>query len=208
MDGSMLSDEERHEIEAELARYPRDRRVCIDAMKIVQRHRGWVSDESLKRPRRPAGNDRRRARRRRHLLQHDFPSARRPARDPRLQQRQLLDDGLRSAARALTAIACGTRFGRDQRRRPLHAAADRLPGRLRPRAGADDRRRSARRSSTPSKIEQMLRGRQVSVDGAAADSEHQPDRRAARPRVRTSRRRLAALRKALQHLTPQEVQAR
>jgi NADH-quinone oxidoreductase subunit E len=43
----MLSPEERREIEAELAHYPNKRAVCIDAMKIVQRHRGWVSDEAL-----------------------------------------------------------------------------------------------------------------------------------------------------------------
>ena len=42
-----LSVEERREIEAEFARYPTRRAVCIDAMKIVQRHRGWISDESL-----------------------------------------------------------------------------------------------------------------------------------------------------------------
>jgi NADH-quinone oxidoreductase subunit E len=42
-----LSTEERREIEAEFPRYPTKRAVCIDAMKIVQRHRGWVSDESL-----------------------------------------------------------------------------------------------------------------------------------------------------------------
>lgn len=44
----MLSAEERQEIEAQLAHYPTKQAVCIDAMKIVQRHRGWVSDESLK----------------------------------------------------------------------------------------------------------------------------------------------------------------
>jgi NADH-quinone oxidoreductase subunit E len=43
----VLTAEERHEIEAELARYPRKDAVAIDAMKIVQKHRGWVSDESL-----------------------------------------------------------------------------------------------------------------------------------------------------------------
>ena len=42
-----LSAEERQEIEAEIPRYPTKRAVCIDAMKIVQRHRGWLSDESL-----------------------------------------------------------------------------------------------------------------------------------------------------------------
>jgi NADH-quinone oxidoreductase subunit E len=42
-----LSAEERREIEAEFPHYPNKRAVCIDAMKIVQRHRGWISDESL-----------------------------------------------------------------------------------------------------------------------------------------------------------------
>jgi len=44
----VLSPEERQEIEFELARYPTKRAVCIDALKIVQRHRGWVSDEGLR----------------------------------------------------------------------------------------------------------------------------------------------------------------
>ena len=43
----MLTAEERREIEEELPRYPTRQAVCIDAMKIVQKHRGWVSDESL-----------------------------------------------------------------------------------------------------------------------------------------------------------------
>jgi NADH-quinone oxidoreductase subunit E len=44
----MLTPEERQEIEAEFARYPNKQAVSIDAMKIIQRHRGWVSDESLR----------------------------------------------------------------------------------------------------------------------------------------------------------------
>ncbi len=44
----MLSHEERREIEAEFTRYPTRQAASVDAMKIVQRHRGWVSDESLK----------------------------------------------------------------------------------------------------------------------------------------------------------------
>lgn len=44
----MLSPEEQREIEAEFAHYPNKQAVCIDAMKIVQRRRGWVSDEVLK----------------------------------------------------------------------------------------------------------------------------------------------------------------
>ncbi len=44
----MLTGEEIKEIEAEAAHYPKREAVCIDALKIVQRHRGWVSDESLR----------------------------------------------------------------------------------------------------------------------------------------------------------------
>jgi NADH-quinone oxidoreductase subunit E len=47
-DSGVLSAEERQEIEAEFAHYPNKEAVCIDAMKIVQRHRGWVSDESIR----------------------------------------------------------------------------------------------------------------------------------------------------------------
>ena len=41
----MLTDDEKREIAEEFPRYPNKRAVCIDAMSIVQRHRGWVSDE-------------------------------------------------------------------------------------------------------------------------------------------------------------------
>jgi NADH-quinone oxidoreductase subunit E len=44
----MLTEEERTEIAAELLRYPERRAACIEALKIVQRRRGWVSDESLR----------------------------------------------------------------------------------------------------------------------------------------------------------------
>ncbi len=44
----MLSPEERAEIEAEFPRYPDRRAVAIDAMKIVQEHRGHVSEEALR----------------------------------------------------------------------------------------------------------------------------------------------------------------
>ena len=43
----MLSDEERREIESEVAIYPQKRAACIEALKVVQQHRGWVSDEAL-----------------------------------------------------------------------------------------------------------------------------------------------------------------
>lgn len=43
----MLSDEERKEIDTERSHYPDTQAVGVEAMKIVQRHRGWLSDESL-----------------------------------------------------------------------------------------------------------------------------------------------------------------
>src|SRR5512135_3359019 len=43
----MLSGEEIKEIEAEIPNYADQRAVCIDALKVIQRHRGWVSDEAL-----------------------------------------------------------------------------------------------------------------------------------------------------------------
>lgn len=43
----MLSDEEIAEIEAEVAHLPDRESAAIDGLLIVQRHRGWVSDESL-----------------------------------------------------------------------------------------------------------------------------------------------------------------
>lgn len=44
----MLSDEELREINAEIDHAPYRSAVAIDALKIVQAHRGWVSDESLR----------------------------------------------------------------------------------------------------------------------------------------------------------------
>ena len=44
----MLTTEEQAEINEELAHYPNKQAVCIDAMLIIQRHRGWVSDESIR----------------------------------------------------------------------------------------------------------------------------------------------------------------
>jgi NADH-quinone oxidoreductase subunit E len=43
----MLSEQEREEIEAHSQHYPDRRAVCIEALQIIQRHRGWVSDEGL-----------------------------------------------------------------------------------------------------------------------------------------------------------------
>lgn len=43
----MLTQEERAEIEAEAAHYPTRKAAAIDALKIVQKHRRWVSDEAV-----------------------------------------------------------------------------------------------------------------------------------------------------------------
>ena len=42
-----LTDEEIAEIEHERTLYPDNRAVGLEALKIVQKHQGWVSDESL-----------------------------------------------------------------------------------------------------------------------------------------------------------------
>ena len=44
----VLSEAELAAIDAEIAHVPYRAAVAIDALKIVQEHRGWVSDESLK----------------------------------------------------------------------------------------------------------------------------------------------------------------
>ncbi len=44
----MLTEEEKREIEAEFPHYEQKRAVGIEALKVVQRHRGWVSDEVLR----------------------------------------------------------------------------------------------------------------------------------------------------------------
>lgn len=43
----MLTDHEKTEIEEALSHAPTRQSASIDALKIVQRHRGWVSDEAL-----------------------------------------------------------------------------------------------------------------------------------------------------------------
>ncbi len=44
----MLTPEEKHEIAAEFPHYQQKRAVALEALKIAQRSRGWVSDETLK----------------------------------------------------------------------------------------------------------------------------------------------------------------
>ncbi len=44
----MLSPDEIREIDHELELYERKQAACIEALKIVQRHRGWISNESIR----------------------------------------------------------------------------------------------------------------------------------------------------------------
>jgi NADH-quinone oxidoreductase subunit E len=43
-----LTPEEKREIAEEQGRYPDRRAVCVEALKIAQRARGWISDETLR----------------------------------------------------------------------------------------------------------------------------------------------------------------
>jgi NADH-quinone oxidoreductase subunit E len=44
----MLTDKEINEIGEEIKQYPYPAVACIDALKIVQKYRGWVSDEAVR----------------------------------------------------------------------------------------------------------------------------------------------------------------
>lgn len=43
----MLTHDEERQIQRELTRYPTRRAACVEALKIIQASRGWVSDEAL-----------------------------------------------------------------------------------------------------------------------------------------------------------------
>ncbi len=44
----MLTEEEKKEILEEVKHYPYPEVACIDALKIVQHYRGWISDDSVR----------------------------------------------------------------------------------------------------------------------------------------------------------------
>jgi len=44
----MLTEKEKHEILEEVKLYPYPAVACLDALKIVQKHRGWITDESVR----------------------------------------------------------------------------------------------------------------------------------------------------------------
>jgi NADH-quinone oxidoreductase subunit E len=43
----MLTEKEKEEIQEEIVAYPYPAAACIDALKIVQKHRGWIPDEAV-----------------------------------------------------------------------------------------------------------------------------------------------------------------
>ena len=43
----MLTEKEKQEIEQEIKQFPHRSAACIEALKVVQKHRRWVSDESI-----------------------------------------------------------------------------------------------------------------------------------------------------------------
>lgn len=47
MSSSELSDDEKREISEEFGHYELKSAVCIEALRVVQRYRGWVSDEAI-----------------------------------------------------------------------------------------------------------------------------------------------------------------
>lgn len=89
----MLTVEEREEIEAKLADYPNTQAVAIEALLIIQRHQGWVSDEKLRSLRLSAAF-RCQPGRCSDVLQLDPPEAGWTARRTYLRQRFMLDYGL------------------------------------------------------------------------------------------------------------------
>ncbi len=44
----MLSEQEKHEIDEEIQQYPTKQNACLEALQLVQNHRGYISDETLK----------------------------------------------------------------------------------------------------------------------------------------------------------------
>ena len=141
----VLTDEERARAgRGACTHYPSRRAAAITALKIVQRHRRWVSDEALADVGEFLGVSTDELDSAGHLLQPALPPAGGPARDPGVRQHGLLVAGLRAARASASRSALGVEAGRDHRRRPLHAAADRLPRRLRAGAGHAGRRRPAR----------------------------------------------------------------
>ena len=171
----MLTAEEINEIETEAARYPKRDAVCIDALKIVQRHRGWVSDESV---RDIAG----------HLGMSptDLDSVatfynlifRKPVGRHVIMICDSVSCWIMGYDRMRKHLqrAPGNRAWRDDAGQSLYLAADRMPRMLRSCSGHDGGQRSCTRSGS---AENRYRTREVQMTSQhrkAADSEHAPGR--------------------------------
>ncbi len=138
-----LTDDERRELEELLPHYP-DRRAAADsALRALQRRRRWLSDESLADLGEFLGMS---------VAELDSLAtfANMLFRQPVGRHVVLLCDSFAcwslgyAELRAAVEAQLGVGMGEHHARRPLHAAADRLPRRLRPRPGDDGRRRPAR----------------------------------------------------------------
>ena len=137
----MLSEEEKTEIQKETGQYPYPSAACIDALKIVQHHRGWVSDESVKDIAQFL-----------HMSNEDVESVAtfysRIYRKPVGRNVILLCDGISCMIIGYESIyehiskKLGIGFGQNNCRQPLHATSHFLFGRLRSCAFDDDKQRS------------------------------------------------------------------
>ena len=126
--------------------------VAIDALKIVQAHRGWVSDESL-----------------RAIARHLHMSAaeldgiatfynlifRRPVGDKVILLCNSISCWIKGCDTLQARISeqLGHRPGRDHRRQAVHPAAGHLPGGLRQGPGADGGGRPARERTSADKLQ-------------------------------------------------------
>ena len=101
MTTSVLTPAEIEAMTALARQYEARRGACIEAL-TDRPALAWLDiGRAAARSGAPSGDVRRRAGRRRHVLQPDLPPAGRPSRHPGLRQRLLLDHGLRGAARCL-----------------------------------------------------------------------------------------------------------
>ena len=90
----MITEDDRREIEAAAARVPVRRAAAVEALQVIQKRNGWVSDEDLRAAAGLLGMTVTETRRPGVVLFHDLPQAGRPACHPLLRQHLLLDPGI------------------------------------------------------------------------------------------------------------------
>jgi len=150
----MLTDSERTEIEATLAHYPHRRSAASGAMRIVQRHRGFLSDEALADIGAFLGVSV-------EELDSRATFANMLFRHPVGRHVILICDSDCCYVMAYEQMRdhISARLGigprADHSRRALHVPAHRLPGAVRPRSGHAGRRRLSRRPH-PERIDEIL----------------------------------------------------